>query len=89
MGIHSGLHVSSEISHNRTTQSIAYSGYAMKMAKTVGDAAAGGMVRKTFDLLLFLLQHLLQGAQQLLAQLLVYRALSCCFLQQLCIEGSA
>jgi hypothetical protein len=44
MGLHSGVALSTDMTFNRTTQSMAYSGYPMKVAKIVGDSAAGGMV---------------------------------------------
>jgi hypothetical protein len=43
MGLHSGVEAD-ECTHNATTGRRAYGGVAMKAAKAVSDAAAGGMV---------------------------------------------
>ncbi|EFJ45840.1 hypothetical protein VOLCADRAFT_118195 [Volvox carteri f. nagariensis] len=44
MGLHTGITTASDVTFNPTTSHMAYGGTAMKVAKAVGDAAAGGMI---------------------------------------------
>lgn len=44
MGMHTGIPLKTDVTFNRTTGHMAYSGMPLKIAKAVGDAAAGGMV---------------------------------------------
>ncbi|GFR50076.1 hypothetical protein Agub_g12220 [Astrephomene gubernaculifera] len=44
MGLHTGISTASDVTFNHTTSHMAYGGVALKVAKAVADAAAGGMV---------------------------------------------
>jgi hypothetical protein len=61
MGLHTGITTSSDVTFNPTTSHMAYSGTAMKVARAVGDAAAGGMIlmsQSTFQALVSMLMEL-------------------------------
>ncbi|GFR50127.1 hypothetical protein Agub_g12278, partial [Astrephomene gubernaculifera] len=44
MGLHTGIPLTTDVTFNRTTGHMAYSGLPLKTAKAVGDCAAGGSV---------------------------------------------